>query len=625
MRKGVRRDERGHALVGPRRLRPLPRRRVVKIEARARLAAQPSRLHERGDHGRRLDAVTERLVEHQAGVERRVEPDHVVQLERPHRHAERPGHAVDPPRVDPRPEHLDRLVQIRHQQPVDEEAGAVTDHDGAFPEPLHVGDRRGDRGVGRGGPADHLDERHPPHRIEEMDPAEPGRVAEGRGELGDRIRGGVGGDHGPGPHRALDLGEHLPLDVGALDDALDDQIGGGERRQLRGGAQPAGQRERPYRIGALRGPVPGGLVEDPGDRPFEHRGIDVHERDLEAVPHVTRGDAGSHDARADDGRPLDRGGVGRSVVVAAADARVATIALPEPEHADELPRHVAGGERGEGRRLQPHRLGGVGPDAGERRPQDRRGRRVVAVGAAEDDRRDDRLQESALGGVEDDRGGEPPPAGDVAGPGGGVLDESPGGRERRLLGHAGIDDTEPPGRRCVDRLTTGRKLDCRAGADQPGEADGAAPAGQQAQLDFGQSERGVGRGGGDAEVAGQGEFEASPEADAVDQGHARPRGLGEPAENAPAGGAGLLDLRGRTVGEPFDPPQVSPGEERSGPGRTQHQAAGRLASLEGIQRRVEVTQHPLGDHVEPVIGHQEREDDDAVWQAFDRDGRRIPR
>ena len=96
-------DERRDAVVGVAGLCLLAGLQIIEIEPRPRLAAEAARLYERRDHGRGLDAVAVRVVQHEPGVEGRVEADHVVQLERTHRHAECAGHAVDPPWINPFP------------------------------------------------------------------------------------------------------------------------------------------------------------------------------------------------------------------------------------------------------------------------------------------------------------------------------------------------------------------------------------------------------------------------------------------------------------------------------------------------------------------------------------------
>ena len=127
-------------------------------------------------------------------------------------------------------------MEIGHEHPIDEEPRTVTDDDRAFPQPLGMGDRTGDGGIGGGRSAHDLDEHHPPDGIEKVEAAEPRGIAERLGELRDRVGGGVGGDDGIRPDDRLDLGKHLPFDVCALEDALDDEIGIGQRRGVRDGA-----------------------------------------------------------------------------------------------------------------------------------------------------------------------------------------------------------------------------------------------------------------------------------------------------------------------------------------------------------------------------------------------------
>ena len=228
-------DHRRHAVVGP--LDPGPGAgAAIAIKSSPALPPQAPGLDHCRDHRRGLDPIAVGIVENEAGIERRVEADHVVELEGAHRHPEGPGGPIDFPRIDSGPQHLHRFVEIGHEHPVDEKPRTVTDDNRTLPQPFGVGNRPSDGGVGGGRSAHHLDEHHPPDRIEEVETTESRRIAERLGELRDRVGGGVGGDDGIRPDDRLDLGKHLPFDVCPLEDALDDEIGIGQRRGVRDGA-----------------------------------------------------------------------------------------------------------------------------------------------------------------------------------------------------------------------------------------------------------------------------------------------------------------------------------------------------------------------------------------------------
>jgi hypothetical protein len=80
-------------------------------------------------------------------------PDHLVEhFQGSHRHAEAAHHLIDLRRRHPLRHQGHRLVQVRHQDAVDHEAGAVADHDrrladgggpsGQQGQSMGIGDRR---------------------------------------------------------------------------------------------------------------------------------------------------------------------------------------------------------------------------------------------------------------------------------------------------------------------------------------------------------------------------------------------------------------------------------------------------------------------------------------------------
>ena len=250
----------------------------VAIESCPRLAAQTAHLDQRGDHGRGLDAVAVGGAQHEPRIEGRIEADHVVELDRPHRHPEAPRHAIDPLRRHALAEQFSRLVEVRHQDAVDEKARTVVHHHRALAEPLRMGHGDGHRAVARRGAADDLHERHSADGIEEVEAAKPRGIGEPRGEAGDRVGRGVGGDHRLRADRLLDLGEHLLLHVGPLGHALDHDVGPGNRRHDGRHPEPTGEFDGPRRVASLGGTVPRGLLENRRHRTREHVLIEVEDR-----------------------------------------------------------------------------------------------------------------------------------------------------------------------------------------------------------------------------------------------------------------------------------------------------------------------------------------------------------
>ena len=193
------------------------------------LLPQPAGFDQRRQDRRGADAVGKRLVHHAAGVEGRVEPDHVVQRDRPHRHAELLGRPVDGLDLGAVGEQLQRLVHVRQQQAIDQKAGPVVDHDRRLADALGVGHGRGHRLVAGLRAANHFDQRHLPHGIEEVNAAEPLGPLQPLGQLRDRNRRGVRSQDRVGVKLRFEPGVELLLDLGVFDDRFDHQVA---RRQL---------------------------------------------------------------------------------------------------------------------------------------------------------------------------------------------------------------------------------------------------------------------------------------------------------------------------------------------------------------------------------------------------------
>ena len=136
-------------------------------------------------------------------------------------------------------EHPHGVVQVREQQRVDDEAGAV----------LHLhhvlaavgGERLGgvDGLVGRGQRPDDLDEAHHRRRVEEVDAHHLRRALGGHGQLHHREGGGVGGEDALGLHDVVEAGEELLLHRQVLHHRLEHEVAVVQRVQVVGGGDPA--------------------------------------------------------------------------------------------------------------------------------------------------------------------------------------------------------------------------------------------------------------------------------------------------------------------------------------------------------------------------------------------------
>ena len=345
---------------------------------------------------RRHDAIGERRPHHAAGVEGDVEADGVVERDRPHRHAEGRGGAVD--RLDRRPlfEQQQRLVHVRQQHAVHEEAGAVVDDDRRLADPPCVGRGGGDRVVAGRAAADHFDQRHHAHRVEEVEAAELLGPREPAGEVADRNRRGVRAEHGVGGQLWLQAGVELALGLGVLVDRFDDEVGGGEFGVADGAVDQRRQRERLRHVGPFGLLVEAGLGEDALHAAADGLVRRVAERDGNAALDVRRRDPLPHDAGADD---ADRADVARRSL-AGADLLV-EIAQEEDVEQRAIDRRAEERRKAFGF----HLAGGFDVDAGGAEHHLQRGerRRVVALGLTLDVGARRGAEEAELGLADVDR------------------------------------------------------------------------------------------------------------------------------------------------------------------------------------------------------------------------------
>jgi hypothetical protein len=173
---------------------------------------------------------------------------------------------------------------------VDDEAGRLGADDRLLADRLRERHRRGERLLGGVIPFDHLDQRQHGGGIEVVEADDLVGAQRRFGDLGDRQRGGVGGeDRVPGRGR-VELGEHHVLDLHPLGNSLDHEVHVAEAR-VGGGALDAPDDLRDLRLALLSGELaplhefadlPGGDVAGLVDPSLHEPLADVLEHDGEA-------------------------------------------------------------------------------------------------------------------------------------------------------------------------------------------------------------------------------------------------------------------------------------------------------------------------------------------------------
>ena len=135
--------------------------------------------------------------------------------------------------------HADGAREVGDEQRVGDEAGPVADDHGLLAEALgEIAHRRRELVVGEQR-RDDLDELQDGRRVEEVHADDALRVLGRRGDLGEREAGGVGGEHGVLTDDVVELAEDVALDLQALRDGLDHEVGVLEVGQLVGPGDPA--------------------------------------------------------------------------------------------------------------------------------------------------------------------------------------------------------------------------------------------------------------------------------------------------------------------------------------------------------------------------------------------------
>ena len=378
-------------------------------------------------------------------------------------------------------------------------------------------DRHGERLVAGLLAEDDLDQHHPVDRREEVQADEVLGSRRGFRQGGDGNGGGVGGEYGVGLQRRLSLLDRRRLDDGVLEHRFDHQIAALERRVV---GSRRNQRQKLLVVVRLRPP----LLHLLGDQALGIRlalvgrrlvAVDQHDRDAGFGGHI--GDAGAHEAGAQHA-DLAEFGLGH----ASRPSRALVELLQGDEKGADHRRRLA--------RLQDFReVALLDPESGVERHQqalvnafeDRRGRRIVAVGLAAQDGDGRRPEIGALCGV--DRETRQPEALFVPGLHG--LQAVADHRLRRLHELRRLGDRMKKAHRLGllrrQRLPGRQHLQRFLGLSQAGHPLGAAGAGEDADLHLGKRDPHIFRVGGNPTVTGQRQLEGAAHAGAVDRGNPR--------------------------------------------------------------------------------------------------------
>ena len=180
--------------------------------------------------------------------------------------------------------------------------------------------------------------------------------------------------------------------------------------------------------------------------------------------------------------------------------------------------------------------------------------------------------------------------------------------QQRRFGHL-VDQTNPARGRCRQRAAGQHHVECGRRADQPWQSHAAAPAGIDAQLDFGQADAGRRIVAGNAIAARQRQFGAAAHAETVNRGDRRDRQFGQALEH-------LLAATDRVADHAFfverlELPDVGAGDKAAGLGRADHQAFG-WVDREPLQQPVQFDQDVLGEGVDGRSGAVEGQHQHAV-------------
>ena len=197
-------------------------------------------------------------------------------------------------------------AEVREQDAVDQEPGAVLDDDRCLAHRTGVGRNGGDGFLRSLRSPDHLDQRHLVHRVEEMHAEEVFLALERFAQRLDRDRRGVAGDDAVLAHQLLDFGQHRFLDLGILDHRLDDDVDVAEVAVVQRGADVREHVAGLFWRHLLALDHPGEQLVRLGHAQVQLLVLDVLHDDRRAAAGRLIGDATAHDSGAEHGGLLHR-------------------------------------------------------------------------------------------------------------------------------------------------------------------------------------------------------------------------------------------------------------------------------------------------------------------------------
>src|SRR5688572_12198054 len=211
-------------------------------------------------------------------------------------------------RREARLHHPDRRQQVRDQQRVHDEPGAVLALDHALVEQVGGERPRALDGLGaRHQAGDQLDQPQHRHGVEEVDADHLLGPPCRRAELHDRDRAGVAGEDRPVGHDVpVELAEDRHLRRLVLDDGFDDQLAIGEVGEVGRERQPR-QRSVTCRLAELAGVEPAvERLHQPSPSRLGGGVVDLVHHDVEPRPGAHLCDAGAHQPASHDTHTFDR-------------------------------------------------------------------------------------------------------------------------------------------------------------------------------------------------------------------------------------------------------------------------------------------------------------------------------
>ena len=559
------------------------------VQALAVLLAALAGLHRRQ---RRRQCQAQERRQLRAHALRHVQADGVDQFDRAHWHAELHRGLVDDRTGNAFGVGGGGFQHVREQHAVDQEARRAGDRHRELVQRLAERGQAPDIGFVERVVLDDLHQRHQRHRIEVVQAGELRRTLDVLAQFGQRNRRGVGGQQRIGLQARLDGLVEIALGLGVLDDRLDHQV----RLRHAVAGQVALQARGHGGALALVLHLLGEQFLRTRERAIDEALLTVLQGDVEALVGGPRRDVATHHAGADDVHVRD------AVVFPAK----ALQAFGQEEDADQVAR---------GRRArQFHHRPALGIQArldalatGGLPHVDQRVRRRVM--------RLRRLARDLLGHLRRQQLARQPA---VADPAGETLLERAlwaradqrdrGVHQHRRLGNP-VDQAHGLGRTRRQRAAGEHHVHRLRCAHQARQAGAATPAGEDAQLHFGQADAGGRIAAGHAVVAGQRDLGAASHAEAVDRGHGGAGQLGQLLEHGLAAADRIVD--GALAVELLEFLQVRAGDEAAGLGRAQHHALGRIDG-QAFQDVGQFDQHILRERIDAGALAVESQHDDAV-------------